>query len=125
MKILIYFMIPLIAFAQNTNAILQELINFKSTTTYLDLSYNPFKKVVKNSFEEANYTLAKKESPSGVKAILNHKAFIDDSWYSVGDILGGFRIEKITNDMVYLKKGNEIKNLKFLESKKYLSVKEK
>lgn len=123
MKKLIYLVIPLIAFSQETNLILEKLINFKSIKTNLDLSYDPFKTAGKSTSFGSQFL--DKDASDILKAILNDKAFINESWYSVGDILGGFRIVKITKDTVYLAKGNEYKNLKLTEFKQYVSVKEK
>ena len=76
-----------------------------------------FKKIrYYNIFEyEADITkknigaISKKESYDlKIYAIFQNRVNINGKWFKIGDIINGYKVLKITNDDVYLKKNNEI-----------------
>ena len=54
-------------------------------------------------------TISKKESYDlKIYAIFQNRVNINGKWFKIGDIINGYKVLKITNDDVYLKKNNEI-----------------
>ena len=74
--------------------------------------YVPPKEEVKQ--EVAKVKLVKKEIVYGLKAIMNHRGFINGKWYKEGDKLGEYKIGNITTSSVLLRgsKGNKTLKLK-------------
>ena len=85
----------------------------------LDQTKEPF--VVRTEEkEEAIYlppAVVKVETKMSLHAIMNGKAFINDSWKSVGDKILGYTLEYIGKRGVVLKNGNQIKKLFLHENK--------
>ncbi len=92
----------------------------------LDNTPNPFaieKRVVKEESkkEEVKIKKVKVIEPEEVyelKAILNHRAFINGKWYKVGSKLGGYTIKAIGNRTVILRDIRGEKRLKIRERKR-------
>ncbi len=51
-----------------------------------------------------------------IYAVFQNKININGQWYKIGDIVYGYKIVKITNDKVFLKKNNRIKIIEFKTS---------
>ena len=74
--------------------------------------YVPPKKEVKT--EVAKIKVVKKKIVYELKAIMNHRVFINGKWYKEGDKLGEYKIGNITTSSVLLRgsKGNKTLSLK-------------
>jgi hypothetical protein len=91
---------------------------------------NPFaivKEVVKEEPKEEEVKVKPKpiirqEESYKLTAILNHRAFINKKWYSIGAKLGTYRVYSIGNSSVKLRRGREVKRLVIEERKKKFSI---
>ena len=105
-----YIFFSLVLFATDINSLILK-INFLSTPYKLKniKNYNVFlnyEKVVQQVLEKKIRILT-------LKSIFNNRAYINDSWYKVGDILyGEFKIIKISDNYVLLEKQNHFYKLK-------------
>lgn len=63
------------------------------------------------TFEETLQNLDKKEAKLLLHAILNGKAYINDSWITVDDVIMGYTLKFIGKRGVVLRNGNHIKKL--------------
>lgn len=57
-----------------------------------------------------------------LKAILNSKSYVNDSWYGIGDDINGCSLFEIGVDSVKIRCGNLIKVLNLNISQKYIEV---
>ena len=62
-------------------------------------------------FVEANKTIEKKEAKLTLHSIVNGKAYINDSWSSLDDIVMGYTLKFVGKKGVVLRNGNHIKKL--------------
>jgi len=63
------------------------------------------------TFEEAIQKVEKKEAKLVLHAIVNGKAYINDSWSSLDDIVMGYTLKFVGKRGVVLRNGNHIKKL--------------
>lgn len=81
----------------------------------LNKTKEPFLRVV-----ETNTTVGSVTKPKAkilLHAIMNGRAYINNSWKKVGDTVLGYKVVQIGNGTVTLKNGNQMKKL-FLQKKK-------
>jgi len=70
---------------------------------------NPFVKAIKmrqNSKPVKKYKKKKYNKRFSLNAIVNNKAKINYKWYSINSTLNGYKVIKIENNYVVLKRGN-------------------
>ena len=69
---------------------------------------------------------AKQEVVLSLHAIMNDKAYINDAWYKVNDVVLGYILKYIGNRGVVLRNDSHIKKLFLHENKEnYISIEEK
>lgn len=129
MKILFLFLTPLLILATEVDDVLQKLLTYKSDKTKLHVAYNPFvlPQIQQDSITGATTDVEQTNQlvPVRLKAILNNKAFIDNGWRGIGDMLGDAKIIKISETAVYLQKTDKVETLELTKFKKYVSTKDK
>lgn len=123
MKFLLLLLIPILVFSQDVEQALDKLLNYKNIKSEIYVQYSPFKKEVINI--EGITEILQQQPGIVLKAIFNNKAFINSRWYEKEDKLDGFSIVDISKNIVYMKKGNIMKNLKLENTKKYITVRKK
>jgi uncharacterized Zn ribbon protein len=77
------------------------------------VNYDPFAKA-KEIIIDKNYNhhRVKKRTSLQLVAILNNRAYINGHFYTIGDSISKYRIIKIANDAVWLKRGKKIKQIR-------------
>ena len=134
MRYIVYILLFSISlYAFSLKAVQSKIEILKNSKKYdfkdINVSYDPFfkaekiislkKKVQKNSLKK----------PKKVRfvflTVLNHKAFINGSWYSQGEKLHGFKILKIYSNKVILQKRKKKVVLKIGKKRKILNIVEK
>lgn len=124
--VLLFFSILFYSYAHDTQAILEKLTHFKTDKRALHVKYSPFKvDTLPSKIKSSPVSSALSTSEWTLKAIFNQKAFINDSWYKVGQSVGKYRVKSIYDTGIVLENGKIIKTLKLDTSKMYLHVKEK
>lgn len=127
--IFIFFSVSLCAF--DVESIIKKIENMEaSNNTYDKINYeiyNPFataKPIVKKS--TTSEIVMSRPFPIVLKTILNEKAFINNHWYSVGDVFREYKIQAIHKSLVVLAKESELKiiNMNALQSKINIKTKE-
>ncbi|SFP13288.1 hypothetical protein [Hydrogenimonas thermophila] len=86
---------------------------------------NPFVKAVQKRQELKHVKKYKKRKYNkrlSLKAIVNNRAKINYKWYSHNSTINGYKIIKISNDYVVLKRGNRTIYL-YLKNKKNKNIK--
>jgi len=117
----------------NINNTLQKVINEnKKIIDDVKISYDPFnikkpehveKKVDKDTSSNNKEIKTTPNKPI-LSMIFNKKAFINGSWYKVDDKFADYRIVKINQDIVVLRKKNKYTTLKLPTSDNILITKE-
>lgn len=127
MRFLLMCFIPVFVLSQDIEDILQKLINYKNTSSSFTVGYSPFKKTILKDETSAkqNEIIIDKEEGMSLKAIFNKRAFISGAWYEEGDKCFGYTIEKISDNSIVVKKGNEVKKITLGTFEKYLDVRKK
>ncbi|MDX1810178.1 MAG: hypothetical protein R3331_11620 [Sulfurospirillaceae bacterium] len=96
-------------FGDNLSTRLEHLIQNKHEKKVVFLSYNPFqvnKKEKKAAESYRDITPKKQNHPLDFITVMNKKAFINGRWFKAGDIVAGYKIEKIyPNKILVNKKG--------------------
>lgn len=87
--------------------------------------YDPFKRAKPLLVRKLSKRPVYKPAPTALIAVLNDKAYINGHWYKNGDVLFEGKLFKITDESVYLKKGNKIKILRLKKEKNILNISEK
>lgn len=126
--VLIFFSILLYAF--DVESITKKIENMEaSSNTYDKINYqiyNPFataKPIVKKSV--TSEIVMSRPFPIVLKTILNEKAFINDRWYSVGDVFREYKIQAILKSLVVLAKESELKIINMDVSQSKINIKTK
>ena len=115
------------------NKTLQKVIteSKNKTVTDVEISYDPFHaKIEKPVVHKKNKTSVSKTQPQKqslkltLSMIFNKKAFINGQWYKVNDKFADYRVTKINQDIVVLRKKNKYTTLKLSVSDSILVTKE-
>jgi hypothetical protein len=95
----------------------------------LNSTPNPFameKRIIqepkKVEVKDKKHKIVKVEENYELTAILNHRAFINKKWYSVGDKIGSFKVYSIGNISVILKGQEGIKKLNIADKKRKIKL---
>jgi len=88
--------------------------------------YDPFSsaKPILNAENKQQKKQTNELSPIILQTTLNHRAFIDGKWYNKGEIVRGYKIQKISKDSVVLVKHSKIKVISIYSVKNILEMKE-
>ncbi len=92
------------------------------TVDTLAKTKEPFLKVIEDnniSIINSHKKNVKKENII-LHAIINEKAYINNSWKKINDTVLGYKVDYIGNNMVILKKGKRIKKLFFIKKRSVL-----
>ena len=112
------------AFSQDINKILkkiEKLKTFSKTERKIEISYDPFFPTKKKKVKKK---IIKKRTPLKLKAILNKEALINGKWLKEGSRVGNYKIIKIEEQRVWLKRGQKTILLKLYKKPSLLKVKE-
>ena len=112
------------AFSQDINKILkkiEKLKTFSKTERKIEISYDPFFPTKKKKVKKK---IIKKRTPLKLKAILNKEALINGKWLKERDRVGNYKIIKIEEQRVWLKRGQKTILLKLYKKPSLLKVKE-
>lgn len=116
-KFIIFLAVFLFADVSDTILKLQDMKNMKKK--FLKIDYNIFKEekkpVIKKVLKINKIKKAKKINLH-IFAIFNNKININGNWYKKGDIVYDYKIIKVLNNGVVLKKHSKITILKIKES---------
>lgn len=116
-KFIIFLAVFLFADVSDTILKLQDMKNMKKK--FLKIDYNIFKEekkpVIKKVLKINKIKKAKKINLH-IFAIFNNKININGNWYKKGDIVYDYKIIKVLNNGVLLKKHSKITILKIKES---------
>ncbi len=106
-KMLIFIAVLLYADVSDTLVKIKEIENLKKH--FLNIDYNIFgtNKIIITPVVSLEKNLNLK-----IYAVFNNKININNKWYKIGDEINGYKILKITDDYVILKKENQIVKLK-------------
>lgn len=114
----------------NIDHALQKVINEsdKKEIKEIKVSYDPFntnkvKQIQESKFEQERVP-QKNRSELALSMIFNKNAFINGKWYKENDKLADYRIIKINQDIVILKKNSKYSTLKLPLSDMVLVTKE-
>ena len=92
----------------------------------LENTKEPFVHIKEDSNETAYVAPDKIEVKLSLHAILNHKAYINDTWIGIDDSIMGYKLKYIGRKGVVLRNENDIKKLFLHENKEnYISIEEK
>lgn len=83
----------------------------------LESTISPFIRLKEDNNATVINAAEKEEEKLVLHAIVNGKAFINDSWSNIGDTIMGYTLKFIGNRGVVLRNGNHIKKL-FLHEKR-------
>ncbi len=114
------------AFSQDINKILkkiEKLKTFSKTERKIEISYDPFFPTKKKKVKKKR-KIIKKRTPLKLKAILNKEALINGKWLKEGSRVGNYKIIKIEEQRVWLKRGQKTILLKLYKKPSLLKVKE-
>jgi hypothetical protein len=103
---------------------IDELLDNEEKTLELP-EYDPFKRAKPLLIRKLSKRPVYRPAPTALIAVLNDKAYINGRWYKIGDVLFEGKLFKITDESVYLKKGNKIKIFRLKKEKSILQVSEK
>ncbi|NPA81367.1 MAG: hypothetical protein GXO31_02035 [Epsilonproteobacteria bacterium] len=112
------------AFSQDISKILkkiEKLKTFSKTERKIEISYDPFFPTKKKKVKKK---IIKKRTPLKLKAILNKEALINGKWLKEGSRVGNYKIIKIEEQRVWLKRGQKTILLKLYKKPSLLKVKE-
>ncbi|MDD3344245.1 MAG: hypothetical protein PHR87_11810 [Sulfurospirillaceae bacterium] len=126
-KILFLVAILNLLFASSeSDAKLDELMQHKSNQDNFSIDYNPFINESMMAAIDNKSVESHTETKRSLRlvAILNQKAYINGQWYRVGQSVNGYKIIKIREQSVELKKDGKTKILAFEEAKELLHVKD-
>jgi len=115
-------------FGANLSQRLENLIQDKKIKTVTILKYDPFfEKHEKKQFKKHDLIIrgVRKKRILRLVAVLGKRAFINGMWFSKGDKISGYKIKKVFQNRVILRKQNKIKVLRFEKNKNILNVREK
>jgi hypothetical protein len=110
--------------ASPINKTIDELLNNEEERLEIP-QYDPFRRAKPLLVKKLSKRPVYKPAPVTLIAVLNDKAFINGKWYKNGDLLSEGKLIKITDESVYLKKGNKIKILRLKKEKSLLKISEK
>ena len=83
----------------------------------LDTTVSPFVRLEAESNGTTFSTPVKEEEKLALHAIVNGKAYLNDSWYNLNDTIMGYTLKFVGKSGVVLRDGNHIKKL-FLHEKR-------
>ncbi len=106
MKLLLIFIVMLNVYAEDLKQRIDKLIIPPKKQKIIYTQYDPFRRgdeVVKKVISRKNI-----DNTFFVTSILNGKVFVNSAWYSVGDLVNGYKIIQITQNSVLAKKGGKV-----------------
>ncbi len=112
----ILFLLSAVLLYGDISDIISYIKNMESYTLKFKkiVHYNVFSDIVAEKSENLKINGNTNNSKNiAIYAVFQNKININGHWYKTGDIVYGYKIVKITNDKVFLKKNNRIKIIEF------------
>jgi hypothetical protein len=94
---------------------IKEIVKMKESNYNLEhYTYDPFSTAKPIMKSTKKFEVKKSSNSINLQTILNKRAFINNSWYSVGDLIKGYKIKSINKNSVTLSNtiNNKILNIK-------------